>query len=157
VTEGGQAALDFDGVSGSLNMNYSDLYGQSTLNSFYVTSTDDDAYMIPSNPASANYGFVAQLYTSSGIHSFYGHPSLYVNSALQSVTTREDVQTAQDGYKLIHHESGNTSSWTAVNFGRYSSGWVFDGKLQEMIFFNTDQSANRTGIENNINDTYTIY
>jgi hypothetical protein len=26
-----------------------------------------------------------------------------------------------------------------------------------MIFFNTDQSANRTGIEKNINDTYTIY
>jgi hypothetical protein len=157
VTEGGLAALDFDGTDDSLDMNHSDLYGQSTLDSYYVTSTDDDAYMVPSNPSTANYGFVAQLSSSSGIHSFYGTPSLYVNSALQSAATRTDVQTAQDGHRLIHHQSGNTSSWTNVNFGTYNSSWVFDGKLQEMIFFNTDQSANRTGIETNINDHFTIY
>ena len=157
VTEGGLAAVDFDGTDDSLDMNHSDLYGQSTLDSYYVTSTDDDAYMVPSNPSTANYGFVAQLSSSSGIHSFYGTPSLYVNSALQSAATRTDVQTAQDGHRLIHHQSGNTSSWTNVNFGTYNSSWVFDGKLQEMIFFNTDQSANRTGIENNINDHFDIY
>jgi hypothetical protein len=31
------------------------------------------------------------------------------------------------------------------------------GKVQELIFFNSDQSTNRTGIEGNINDHFDIY
>lgn len=32
-----------------------------------------------------------------------------------------------------------------------------DGKIQEVIIYDSDQSANRTGIETNINDYYAIY
>jgi hypothetical protein len=64
----------------------------------------------------------------------------------------------------VGHQGADTSNaaWStgSVNFGNFSfsvTAFGFTGKLQEMIFFNTDQSANRTGIENNINDHFDIY
>lgn len=35
--------------------------------------------------------------------------------------------------------------------------FYFGGQVQEVIFYNTDQSSNRTGIQNNINQYYKIY
>jgi hypothetical protein len=40
--------------------------------------------------------------------------------------------------------------------GKYSSMSIY-GKIGEMIIFETDQSSNRSGIETNINDFYSIY
>ena len=50
----------------------------------------------------------------------------------------------------------------------YANGWRLSGrffgpyvaasnKLQEVILYDSDQSSNRTGIETNINDFYSIY
>jgi len=33
----------------------------------------------------------------------------------------------------------------------------FNGKMQEVIFYDSDESTNRTGIETDINDYYSIY
>jgi hypothetical protein len=33
----------------------------------------------------------------------------------------------------------------------------FNGKMQEVIFYDSDETSNRTGIETNINDFYSIY
>jgi hypothetical protein len=41
--------------------------------------------------------------------------------------------------------------------GAYNNVYDLDGRYQEMIFWNTSQSAKRTGIEDNINDYYNIY
>jgi hypothetical protein len=32
-----------------------------------------------------------------------------------------------------------------------------DGTIQEFVLYTSDQSSNRTGIEDNINDFYSIY
>jgi hypothetical protein len=37
------------------------------------------------------------------------------------------------------------------------TGYVFGGRIAEMIIYGSNQSSNRTGIENNINDYYNIY
>jgi len=34
---------------------------------------------------------------------------------------------------------------------------LWQGNIQEVIFYPSDQSSNRTGIETNINDFYSIY
>jgi hypothetical protein len=44
---------------------------------------------------------------------------------------------------------------TNQSIGKISNS--LDGKVQEIIIFDTDQSSNRTGIETNINDYYSIY
>ena len=163
VTEGGLPALDFNGINSFVELQHSDLYGQSVLDSYYVTSTTDASYIYPASGLNNPYGMVAQATSnSSNILSYYGSPDFYANGSQITGTTRGDIYTATSGgQKLVAHLGADTSitDWSNMLFGRYTSttAFAYDGKLQEMIFFNTDQSANRTGIENNINDTYTIY
>jgi hypothetical protein len=52
----------------------------------------------------------------------------------------------------------NTSTTTELNlFSRDSSLLFYNGKAQEIIIYNSDQSSNRAGIEANINAYYSIY
>ena len=39
----------------------------------------------------------------------------------------------------------------------FAFGLHADGKMQEVIIYDSDQSSNRTGIESNINTYYSIY
>lgn len=58
------------------------------------------------------------------------------------------------------HSGGNTSATDSQTqqigaSGSGSENWL--GNIQELIFYTTNQSSNRTGIETNINDYYAIY
>lgn len=45
-----------------------------------------------------------------------------------------------------------------MELGSFNGGGSnFQGYMQEVVFYNSDQSSNRTGIETNINDFYNIY
>ena len=166
VSEGGLAGINFHTETSYLFLNNNLLHGQATLDSYYVTKATGDAYIYPSLVSTGNvFGMVAQLGSSNSTSTGYGSPNYYANGSQITGTTRGDIHTATSGgQKLVVHQGANTtnSAWglSNMNFGNYSNFsavYGFTGKLQEMIFFNTDQSANRTGIEKNINDTYTIY
>lgn len=83
-------------------------------------------------------------------------------------------------YRLIHMELNSTTGGKVYENGvitqtglsytqypmsgetalgaRYDVGSAYlNGKIQEFVLYNTDQSTNRTGIETNINDFYNIY
>lgn len=51
----------------------------------------------------------------------------------------------------------NTTNPIKMGVLAYTDALFFYGKMQEMIFYKIDQSSNRTGIETNINDHYSIY
>jgi hypothetical protein len=54
--------------------------------------------------------------------------------------------------------SGTTAGETVTEFRLGNTGsFGLDGKINEAIIYNSDQSANRSGIETNINDHYNIY
>jgi hypothetical protein len=55
--------------------------------------------------------------------------------------------------------NNSVSSTNAVisSIANYSSGYNFVGNLQEIIIYSTDESSNRIGISNNINNYYGIY
>ena len=48
-------------------------------------------------------------------------------------------------------------SAASSNWGSRINDYNTDGTIQELIIYNSDQSANRTAIETNINNYYTIY
>ena len=57
---------------------------------------------------------------------------------------------------------GTSSNLVRANFSSLSIGsrggsFPMDGNIQEMVMYPSDQSTNRTAIETNINDHYTIY
>ena len=50
------------------------------------------------------------------------------------------------------------SGTVVINIGSNSSGGtVFEGHIQEVIVWNSDQSSNRTGIESNLNSYFSIF
>jgi|688.fasta_scaffold591444_1 hypothetical protein len=55
------------------------------------------------------------------------------------------------------YNNGTTNTFTIKSIALYGSGYNFVGNLQEIIIYSNDQSANRTGISNNINTYYAIY
>ena len=88
------------------------------------------------------------------------------SNGFQLITLSVDASTAS-GFKngqafstVATATASNNAPTVTTNanrigaFGSQISG-SFD--FSEVVIFNTDQSANRTGIEANINDTYTIY
>jgi hypothetical protein len=52
--------------------------------------------------------------------------------------------------------SRNNSPTTTIG-ARGDGLYNFNGKMQEVIFYDSDEASNRTGIEDNINDYYSIY
>ena len=130
---------------------------------YFVTNNDSDtAWLYPDDfGGNSAYGYVSangdgstNLYYNPG-----STPSLYVNNSLQSPTTRSQVYSALNGYKLVGHENFCTNTgvvWLAFNLGKYS-GYEYGGSFQEIIIYNSNQSSNRSGINSNINTFYSIY
>jgi hypothetical protein len=65
------------------------------------------------------------------------------------------VELAVDGTSIATKSSGTGTDGFFNNIG--SDLLNIDGVWQEIIIFNSDQSSNRTGIETNINDHFSIF
>jgi hypothetical protein len=158
ITEGTtpKAALDFDGSDDSFTANA--LSGLSRLDLFFATQTSDTIYVhFAEVGAIGSRGFTAQDgSTSSGLPTNMGTPTMYNNGTQFTGTTRDDVHTAQDGHQIISHIDTDTTAFSTFEIGGHGS-FVFDGKFQELIAFDSDQSSNRTDIESNINKHFKIY
>jgi hypothetical protein len=53
--------------------------------------------------------------------------------------------------------NGNAGDGYEIDYLGKSGVQTLDGKSQEILLYNTNESSNRTGIEDNINDFYSIY
>jgi hypothetical protein len=86
---------------------------------------------------------------------------LYRNGAEITVdgsTTRDDLYNALvDGVLGLElNQNVRTDEWANFELSGYT-GRLLDGYVSELVVYNSDQSANRTGIESNINTHYSIY
>lgn len=113
------------------------------------------------NNASISYGGVNKFYAlaqsgggSAGV-SLFGTPTIWINSSILSTYPRSVFYTEFTNRKILTAK-GDSSTWTTLNIGASVSGYTMY-RTQEYIIFFTDQSANRTAIESNINDYYGIY
>jgi hypothetical protein len=175
VTEGGQAALDFDGTDDSLKYS-GDLFGTNTaamfiVNSFDVaTATKRDVIAGGQDTSGTRYDFVIVRQSSSAMQPYIegsgfsgGISTTDTNQHLYSVTHNSGTSTGsfnRDGVTTATpSSSASVTSATDFVIGTdiSSPSDSLNGQIQEIVVFNTDQSANRTGIENNINDHFTIY
>jgi hypothetical protein len=97
---------------------------------------------------------------------FLGKTNDYLLSSSTDMTTSQLLLTGQNSAgTMAMFKNGNTitSSSTALVYSTIvdsiggNSGSLGNCNLQEAILYNSNQSANRTGIETNINTFYTIY
>jgi hypothetical protein len=74
----------------------------------------------------------------------------------------DDISVGLNGSSLTTTDAsfGGVSSSAELRIGqRFGTAFVdnFDGSIGEFVFYNSDQSANRSDIEDNINSHYSIY
>jgi hypothetical protein len=161
VEENSKAAIDFDGVDDKLsfasNLN---IGGSPSIIGVLNTAAGDivwrgggsDYWYFQASQILRyrNGDFDATWINSDGLPIVTGSQKLiatYKNST--------SVELAVDGTSIATKSSGTGTDGFFNNIG--SDLLNMDGVWQEIIIFNSDQSSNRTGIETNINDHFSIF
>ena len=172
VEENGKAAVDLDGVN-----DYLTGAAKTTMNNtaiFAVIKSDSntqDSVFIQNTLDASNC--VALGLGNKGSNNAIGSRLLVGGSIID--TAGDSTFTATD-QALVSYLADNTagqmfvdgteetdavdsrSGGVATTIGARGDGNnPFNGAFQEVIFFDSDQSSNRTGIETNINDHFSIY
>ena len=162
-------AIDFDGVDDLLQNTSASIDIADGASLFTVLSEYTSGAAFSANSGSSQTTDEFLLWASSGVQKFrYGRtPSAGVG--VTQISNQQIFTGIDDGSASlsIFQNSTTTNSGTSTTVvntvdlitigARGASSLVYDGKIQELIFFNSDQSTNRTGIEGNINNYFSIY
>ena len=161
IVEGGNTvevnnrpAILFDGVDDLLTND--DLLSDLDTTDMLILATYNDKF------SAGSHGTIPRFYLRERAFSYDNFESItwsYV--AGQHVLSYQVIGDTQEVF--LDGVSQGTSSETQADFtsnkfyiGRWGSDNYMDGELQSLIIWNSDQSANRTGIESNINTYYNI-
>ena len=152
ILENGKPAFEFDGSNSGLDfttsLNYSLGYSFNVLNP--KTNSQWGLFHNGSNIAP-----LAQSGSSSSRSFGYSLINLWSNSSSVGIT-RNDVYTSTTNKQNLLSMQIDTDSLNITGFFDRSA-FELDGTSQELIVYTSDQSSNRSGIETNINDFYSIY
>jgi len=161
VTENGKATLDFDGNNDFLQLS-------STINN---GGTETITLVSNSNSTSVSRGIlrfgtntyyrIADArgnvdYSYGFPASLFSFPSNTSQKLLLAISNNNVKSLYQNGVASADNTITDTQTATSIN-RISSSSLAYDGNLQEIVLYPSDQSANRTGIEANINAHYNIY
>ena len=162
VTENGKPAVEFDG-SGDNFVASSVSLTQAATSTIVAKTNDSNVNYFFDGDDSTNRLLAFQNSTADGF-------SLFGGSILASGTknTNQNLHFALfNGASSTYHLNGNSiasgnlgsNSADGITIGaRYNvDGNELNGNMQELIFWDSDQSSNRTNIEDNINTFYSIY
>ena len=172
----------YDSVSGvitdnekaAINFNSNFLQSSSLFQCNYISFVSSDSpYKLSQrfDPTEQQYNWgLSQIGSDKSIviynpsFSYYTSLDVYTNSQSLNTIQSEDVELFKNGSSILDTSqnivlgaSPNTEKLNIGAYGQNGSYLFFDGKFQEVIIYDTDQSSNRSGIENNINDFYSIY
>ena len=135
------------------------LYNGTASKGIYGITTPNTPLMngLISNANSTQWGLYTNAWKTSGYSIYNGQ--FLIQSYSDNSTTNPALNTLVTNNNTTNISStgryGGDSSerrYIGNNFSNY-----FQGDMQELIAYNSDQSSNRTGIETNINDFYSIY
>ena len=169
VTENGTPALEFDGSNDRFPFDSTGL-DIGDLSSFFVMK------------ANVATGLQFPLLLSGSVNNkrwyppfmnlgyFYYAYAAQIDAAVATANTQNNLHTAIAGTRqgnwqafLNGNNLGSQTLQTGIdtNFtdgiGAVNGANFFNGLMQEIVVYDSDQSTNRTGIETDINDYYSIY
>jgi hypothetical protein len=176
ITKNGKPAVQFDGINDLLIYNGL-VYTTNTVFGTAVFSHNNSGnfgQIASQNSLGTGRSVILQLDDSSPKKAayFFNNGTSYTNRSLGSITN--DQQTLMTNYSFSNNYftaldggSGNNDisgqSFTPVSANGFAIGATptqtvpLTGKIQEINIWNSDQSSNKTGIETNINNFYSIY
>jgi hypothetical protein len=136
--------------------------GASSYNSF-VGKKDAAGNMLRALTSAAADGYKL-MNSYDNKYYIYAKSGSYLISNSADTTTSQILLTGMNVAGTMSIYKNGSVVATTLNSWNYTNSIGFIGggasgiyRLQEAVFYNLDQSANRTGIETNINTFYTIY
>ena len=175
ITKNGKVSVEFDGFNDFLNVN-AVFTLDVNLSAFTVSSTNSNTNnnFIYDNSNILNYGGgYSCRYNSTGSILLWSQDATksvnagivlngtqYLISQISTTSGGENNTLYQDG-----NQAGNNFGTPRVRIAKSNTyigasellGGNLNGQIQELIAYPSNQSANRTGIELNINTYYNIY
>jgi hypothetical protein len=170
IVDGGSlvtGGLDFDGVDDFLNFSAGrPITSIDAVSGFFVgrSNTSSNQCGVNLSSPTGSRRFYLPVFHSGQFRFGYAGDISAVN--LASSNTSEHIFTGIAGTSTASgyydgEIKGTVTSATGVSgvsgIGSISNSYNWDGEMREIIIYDSDQSANRVGIETNINDHYNIY
>jgi hypothetical protein len=154
VTENGKPAVEFVRTSATRLFFGTGLSSQTNIIAVAKNTDTSWGTLVGESFAGGLRCLVSALWDSTtNADDFHHNGSLFLDGVqLTTGTAASNVQ------RLIFANAasgGYTDSLVKIGQGYTSREW--SGPVQEIIFYNSDQSSNRTNIEDNINTFYSIY
>lgn len=172
VEENGLPAIKFDGVDDDLKA----IVGISSYPISAVSVQNDDAvntgyaWSLNNDASSTQYYSHSDLSSSSvAFHTIRNSASVFYSTAIGNIQNLIFSRSIANNDHAFNVNAGvlntNSTSTTPPNanniaIGRLrfvSSAFHYSGTIQEIIIYNADKSTDRTAIETNINNYYSIY
>jgi hypothetical protein len=162
VTENGKPAVQFDGSNDYVST--ADFTAEAQPFYFSLVISPDStalARLIDTNGTDTNNRINVTLDGSTyGINAGNTISGGTTSTTQQLLTADFDTTSSfvyKNGSQIISGDAG-TRNIDSIRIGANKNGiQVLNGTMQEVIFYNSDQSSNRTNIEDNINTFYNIY
>ena len=164
IVENGKPAVEFDGSNDELPMSSTPLTSLTNYASFVARYTDTTVegnlygavngannWAIGFNRGNANR-YALRFY--NGGHIQTGDNYDQAQALFTQTPTASTATVYKDGVLATQNYSARNGGGNVI--GSKSGSYYFVGTIQEAIFYDSDQSSNRTNIETNINTFYSI-
>jgi hypothetical protein len=162
-----KASLSFNGTSHRFDLTTTINYNTSNYNSFVGKRDLNGRRLISlgSSDTPAGTPYVFTLWFDNKYYLQANASGLQSSSSTDTTTAQLLLTGLNNSGTMSMFKNNNTiaSSFTSLvlrteinRIGRYGLDYCH-GHIQEIVFYNSNQSTNRTGIETNINTYYTIY
>jgi hypothetical protein len=158
ILENGLPAVQFDGSNDYITKAF-------TLTnpvSHFVVGQGDFAKFIIDGYGSGNLNSLffdslnsVRLYNLGGIYQTYTHGTQAVFSSISNASSSSLAVNGNNATGNIGTQ--NMNGVTMGTVGNLNTYYCMSGTIQEVILYASDEASNRTGIESNINDFYSIY
>jgi hypothetical protein len=170
ILEGGKPTLQFDGsddffINNTINISQPITRFTTAKNTntnkagvFSDSNTVTDRFVLYSGGSSDNNGNFAASYSNLGTN--LNTPNNANRNLLYELGNSGSNALALNGGTEITGSNGS-NGLNKLCIGNIRSnvvgGYYLTGNFQELVIYNSNQSANRTGISSNINTYYAIY
>ena len=166
ITTNGKNSMLFDGTNDSLSLTSTINVAASNYNSF-VGKRDVSGRRLMGLTGGQGGGVYLWALWSDNNYYLQAKATHYQGSNATDTTTNQLLLTGlnnagtmsifKNGNTITSTQVATTIGMTINAMGIYSGPVYAFCNLQEIVFYNSEQSANRTGIETNINTFYSIY
>ena len=159
VLENNKPALEWTGSTIALQADFGQTYSQP--NTFFVVhkKINSAGHIFDGIDAfSRNAQFSDAIYSGIVLNGAYPVAQIGNHNLLTAVFNLTNSESYLNSQFKITGDAGSNDITGVMIGARYNKAFnTLNGTIQELIVYPTNQSSNRTGIENNINDFYSIY